>query len=194
MLVIGGTYQDKLLSPAPVPDKDQIWSYDLESGMWQNVVIKNQGGENAVDDLVPWNLVYHSVFKIDSNNIGCLWFHTNTSESGSYNSMMTSVFNIKKCTWKNLKVASLNQNDSFIYRFGHEIYPVYDMECDRVSKILVLGGIDLMNPSGDKGKFPCTQIDFASEMPKELNTLDEKEKQDEKSSAPKVQKKFKEDE
>jgi hypothetical protein len=134
--------------------------------MWQQVVIKNQGGENATDDLVPWNLVYHSVFKIDANNIGCLWYHTNNSEStGTFNSMMTSVFNIKKCTWKNLKMASQSHNDTFIYKFGHEIYPVYDMECDRVSRILVLGGIDIQNPTGDQSKFPCTQIDFLQEVP-----------------------------
>ena len=129
-------------------------------------MIKNQGGENATDDIVPWNLVYHSVFKIDANNIGCLWYHTNTSETtGTFNSMMTSVFNIKKCTWKNLKMASSSHNDTFVYNFGHEIYPVYDYECDRVNRILVLGGIDLQNPASDQSKFPCTQIDFLQEVP-----------------------------
>ena len=62
-------------------------------------------------------------------------------------------------------MASQSHNDTFIYKFGHEIYPVYDMECDRVSRILVLGGIDIQNPTGDQSKFPCTQIDFLQEVP-----------------------------
>lgn len=54
--------------------------------------------------------------------------------------MMISIFNCRRCMWKNINILS---SDSFKYRFGASVYPIYDMECDRVSKILILGGIDM---------------------------------------------------
>lgn len=36
----------------------------------------------------------------------------------------------------------------FEYRFGASIYPIFDVECDRVSRVLLFGGIDLRKPFG----------------------------------------------
>jgi hypothetical protein len=144
MIVMGGTYQDKLFLSTPVPENDQIWSFDLESGMWNPIKIKNQGGTEGIDDLVPWNLVNHTAFKLDEHNIGCLWYNEDLSDQ-----MMISIFNCRKCMWKNINIIS---TDSFKYRLGASVYPIYDMECDRVSKILILGGIDVQEH--DVNTFP----------------------------------------
>ena len=167
-----------------MPENDQIWSYDLESGMWNAIKIKNQGGSDGSDDLVPWNLVNHSTFKLDEHNIGCLWYHEDMSFDGD--SMMISIFNCRKCIWKNINIIS---SDSFKYRLGASIYPVYDMECDRVSKILILGGIDIQEKN--QSTFPVTQIDFMEKLPEGISFAVVEE---EKAPASKLQKKFKEDE
>lgn len=175
MLIIGGTYQDKLLSPTPVPENDQIWSYDMEAGTWNQVKIKNQGGSEGNDDLVPWNLVNHTTFKLDEHNIGCLWSHEDSQ-------MMISIFNCRRCIWKNINILS---SDSFKFRFGASVYPIYDMECDRVSKIMILGGIDMQDQ--EQQAFPVTQVQFMEKLPEGLS--------EDKAAAPKiVGKKFKEDE
>jgi hypothetical protein len=31
-IVVGGTYQDQLIDPTPVPENDQLWNFDMESG------------------------------------------------------------------------------------------------------------------------------------------------------------------
>jgi len=65
MVVIGGTYQDQLIDPTPVPENDSIWSFDLESCQWQRIKVKNQGAGTSDStsvtgaDVVPWNLVHH---------------------------------------------------------------------------------------------------------------------------------------
>ena len=45
----------------------------------------------------------------------------------------------------------------FEFRFGATLYPIFDVECDRVSRVLLFGGMDLRKPfdegektSGDK--------------------------------------------
>jgi len=73
-IVVGGTYQDQLIDPTPVPENDQLWNYDMESSQWQRVHVKNQGGQQLGSgqaptlghDVVPWNLVHHSAFKVDA--------------------------------------------------------------------------------------------------------------------------------
>ena len=146
-----------------VPENDLIWSFDTESGQWQNVKVKNQGiSENSTEsnahDLVPWNLVHHTAFKVDEDNICVLWydnfadvFGEEEGQDENKSTMMISLFNCKRCIWKNLKIASLQAKENGApldvkYKFGCSIYPLYCEEQDRVSKILVLGGIDLNYP------------------------------------------------
>jgi hypothetical protein len=74
---------------------------------------------------------------------------------------LVSLFNFTKSTWKNLKVAEMPLDDSqdtgningiptvdFDYRFGATIYPIFDVECDRVSRVLLFGGMSLKDPFG----------------------------------------------
>lgn len=114
MIIIGGTYQDELIDPQPVPENDSIWSFDTESGHWNKIKVKNQGGDaiGAGQDVVPWNLVHHSAFKLDAQTIGVLWYDPEPLDQSSYadggeirRNLMISTFNCKKCLWKNLKVA-----------------------------------------------------------------------------------------
>jgi hypothetical protein len=101
--------------------------------------------------------------------------------SFSGDSMMISIFNCRRCMWKNINILS---SDSFKYRFGASVYPIYDMECDRVSKILILGGIDMQER--DQQAFPVTQVEFMEKLPEGMG--------EEKAPAPKIApKKFKED-
>ena len=63
--------------------------------------------------------------------------------------MMISVFNCKRCLWKNLKLATVSNEITCItneYRFGVSLFPIVDLECDRVNRVLVFGGIDIKNP------------------------------------------------
>jgi len=48
MIIIGGTYQDVLIDPTPVPENDSFLSFDTESGHWNRIKVKNQGGDGAV--------------------------------------------------------------------------------------------------------------------------------------------------
>ena len=67
MIIIGGSYNDELIDPQPVPENDSIWSFDLESGHWNRIKVKNQGSVDCSgQEVVPWNLVHHSAFKLDS--------------------------------------------------------------------------------------------------------------------------------
>ena len=119
---------------------------------------------------MPWNLVHHHAFKIDNDNIGVIWFDSeallslqgnkiSVDEPLNKRTTMVSLFNFTKSLWKNLKVACVPLNDSeaagqhgnlggiptvsFEYRFGSSIYPIFDVECDRVSRVILFGGVDL---------------------------------------------------
>lgn len=87
MVILGGTYSDKLIDPPPIPESDSMWSYDLESGHWQKIRANNTYVSQSQDiiekvpvekikgtEVMPWNLVHHHAFKIDNDNIGVIWF------------------------------------------------------------------------------------------------------------------------
>ncbi len=72
MLIIGGTQEVSLLDPAQMPASELIYSFDLEASTWHAKADFRERPNNA--EPAPWNLVYHSLFKIDSQNIGVLWY------------------------------------------------------------------------------------------------------------------------
>lgn len=147
---------------------------------------------------MPWNLVHHHAFKIDNDNIGVIWFDSQAlnmqgndiqvDKPLNKRTTMVSLFNFTKASWKNLKCASIPLDESeeagqdggningiptvdFEYRFGASIYPIFDVECDRVSRVLLFGGIDLRKPfggtkeqesknDGAKRSLPFAQFDF----------------------------------
>ena len=169
MVVIGGSYEDTLLDPTPVPESDSIWSFDPESGHWSRLVPKNRtakpGSEIPGHEVTPWNLVHHSAFKIDSVTIGVLWYDPETVEGKVRRNLMTSTFNCKTCQWRNLKVAGYGvdtQGPALDYRFFSSLLPIYDEECDRVTRVLVLGGFTMEDSLKKHTTLPLWQIDFTS--------------------------------
>jgi len=152
MIVIGGSYQDSLIDPSPIPENDSIWTFDTESGHWHRVKVKNQGASSDSvgqgHDVVPWNLVHHSAFKLDAQNIGVLWYDPEQLDGGEVRrNIMISTFNCKKCLWRNLKVARYGSPEPLSgYRFDSSVFPILDQETDKVSRVLVLGGIQLDDP------------------------------------------------
>ena len=81
MIVIGGTAETSLIDPTPLPASDLICKFDLEATTWHP-----QGSAlGAGSEPIPWNLVYHSLFKVDTQNVGILWYDTveQSDESGN---------------------------------------------------------------------------------------------------------------
>lgn len=75
MLVIGGTYSEKFIDPMPVPADDIVLSFDTETCTWTNRSSSAQApGNSLVSEAAPWNLVYHSIFRLDAQNIGVIWY------------------------------------------------------------------------------------------------------------------------
>lgn len=100
--------------------------------------------------MVPWNLVHHQAFKLDAQNIGVIWYDPEVKNESISRNMMISVFNCKKCLWKNLKLASMTNDRTCLtdeYRFGTSVFPIVDLDCDRVNRVLVFGGINIKNPA-----------------------------------------------
>jgi len=62
MLVIGGTTEATLLDPPQMEPKELIYSFDLEASTWHPKSVSLEAGSEAA----PWNLVYHSLFKVDT--------------------------------------------------------------------------------------------------------------------------------
>lgn len=54
---------------------------------------------------MPWNLVFHSLFKVDLTNIGIMWYDYNVLDYDSKfidRNMKTSIFNLKNNSWKEI--------------------------------------------------------------------------------------------
>ena len=59
-----------MLDPPQVPPNELVQQFDLEASTWHpKASLLGEGSEPA-----PWNLVYHSVFKVDTQNVGVLWY------------------------------------------------------------------------------------------------------------------------
>lgn len=97
------------------------------------------------------------------------------------------------------------------YRFGASLFPIVDLECDRVNRVLVFGGIDIKNPKENATELSYMQLDFTTNteffkplgdmerlgLPdgfKVLETWQGEPDQPGKAAGLKVNKKFKEDE
>ena len=80
---------------------------------------------------------------------------------------MVSVFNCKKCLWKNLKLASMINDRTCLtdeYRFGTSLFPIVELDCDRVDRVLIFGGIDIKNPVEQTNELPYVQLDFTGNI------------------------------
>ena len=72
MIVIGGTPDSGLIDPEQMPPDQAVCNFDLEASTWHPK--SSTLGDGS--ELLPWNLVYHSLFKLDTQNVGVLWYDT----------------------------------------------------------------------------------------------------------------------
>lgn len=61
-----------MIDPKPMPPKELVYSFDLEASTWHPKSRQLGAGSEPA----PWNLVYHSLFKVDSQIVGVLWYDT----------------------------------------------------------------------------------------------------------------------
>ena len=71
MFIIGGTTDTSLVDPTPINPEEAVWTFDLEASTW---LPKSRFAPPQTSDVMPWNMVFHSVFKLDSQNLGVLWY------------------------------------------------------------------------------------------------------------------------
>jgi hypothetical protein len=61
MVILGGSFSDNLIDPTPVSPEDSVLSHDMEANTWR-LLSKTC---NSASEPIPWNLVFHSAFKLD---------------------------------------------------------------------------------------------------------------------------------
>ena len=133
MIVMGGTTDSTLIDPTPIAENYSIYSFDLEASTWHQKS-KGKGSEEA-----PWNLVYHSLFKVDTQNVGVLWYDTVENASGeeevketatgtvaTQRVLRTSIFNMIRNTWRTIRLVGMDSGLETSYRFGSTIVPIFD--------------------------------------------------------------------
>lgn len=140
MLIIGGTQSASLLNPPQMEPRELVYSFDLEASTWHPKasipVIGNSSSEPA-----PWNLVYHSLFKVDTHNVGVLWYdhtlvHGSEVDSSDIsiaaasqspkNVLRTSIYNMVKNSWRSIRLVTPSPELTPLFRFGCTLIPVFD--------------------------------------------------------------------
>ena len=182
MFIIGGTTDTCLIDPTPIAPKECVWVFDMEASTWHG---KSQYPPAATSEPAPWNLVNHSVFKLDSQNLGILWYDL-VNEGNSVNRILRATsYNIQRRSWKTIRVTSPS-NLEINFRFGAAVVPIYDKhlvlqeqnemvkkkqsEADctlPLQKLLILGGINLLEEevneqSPKESTFPITVMSFSN--------------------------------
>ena len=184
MIIIGGTSEAGFIDPQPLPQQELVYSFDLEASTWHpKSSTLGPGSEPA-----PWNLVYHSLFKVDTQNVGILWYDSVQREEGLQRVMRTSIYNMINNTWKTIRLVN---NDFLLepsYRFGATLVPIFDKhvtireQMDIAKKVkpraygpipldrlLILGGVaidDFSQEAANEGTMrnymPCTVLHFTN--------------------------------
>jgi hypothetical protein len=127
MIVIGGTRDViSLVDPKPLPESEAMIVFDFEASTWTN----RSKNYSPSSEPAPWNLINASLFKLDSQNIGVLWYDIVTSgdlESASSRRVLrTSQFNFVSNTWRTLRV-STSEPIGLDWRIGQsDVIPVYN--------------------------------------------------------------------
>ena len=112
MVVIGGTGEAGFIDPTPLKPEELVCSFDLEATTWHPKSARLPNGS----DPIPWNLVYVSLFKIDSQNIGVLWYDkapaigSDIEESKESQSLQrflrVSTYNNYTNSWRTIRLVS----------------------------------------------------------------------------------------
>lgn len=80
MLILGGTDQTNVVEPESLDPTDSLYLFDLEACTWQKKIFKGRDSKDGKSEVMPWNLLNPSLFKLDSQNVGVLWFDLVTSD------------------------------------------------------------------------------------------------------------------
>ena len=159
MFVIGGTGEAGFIDPKPLKPQELVCRYDLEASTW------HPKGSSTAGDPLPWNLVYISLFKIDSQSIGVLWYDTTTaaieeskdesenavaaSSSNSQNLqprqqqrlLRVSTYNFIENTWRSIRLVAPSPSRQPCFNFGATLVPIFDKhvtireQVENVSKV-----------------------------------------------------------
>ena len=89
---------------------------DVEASTWSQPLKK--WNQQLQSDPIPSNLAFCSAFKLDSQNIGVLW-------SDLTNVMRSSVYNVIKKSWKNLRLSTPTES-GIQYRIGSSLLTKYN--------------------------------------------------------------------
>jgi N-acetylneuraminic acid mutarotase len=63
MFAFGGTQSSEFFDPKPIEPREAVYSFDIEATTWH---ARSQSRPTQPSDPMPWNMVYHSLFKVDS--------------------------------------------------------------------------------------------------------------------------------
>ena len=74
MIILGGTDQTNVIDPEPLSPEDSLYLFDLEASTWQKKMFNGRNKQDQPSEPMPWNLLNPSLFKIDSQNVGVLWY------------------------------------------------------------------------------------------------------------------------
>lgn len=154
MIIMGGTYSEYLIDPQPVPNEDLIYNFDMDSSTFTRIIAKNT---QEPSDAVPWNLVFHSLYKIDAHKIGVLWYdYDQNIEVITQRYLRTTIFNLTNSTWKDVKLIC---NEDLTYRHGYFLYPRLSSKTDELESLLIFGGVNLSNLSSPNSLY-LTELNF----------------------------------
>jgi hypothetical protein len=121
----------------------------MDSGTWGRIPLKGK----AESDPVPWNLVYHSCFKLSSSTICLLWYDIWEKDQLLSRVLRTTLFNVPERIWIDINIRS--QNEIPLFRYGSLPIVEYD-SFDKVNRIIIFGGIDVNEPAQNSNKIHLT--------------------------------------
>lgn len=126
-----------------MPPEQAVCKFDLDAQTWHPKSATLGDGSEPL----PWNLVYHSLFKVDTHNIGVLWYDSYSftpqqllseaataeeaiagkgAPSRTQRIMRTSIYNMVKNTWRTIRLCHESAIDLPSFRFGATVVPIYN--------------------------------------------------------------------
>ena len=105
--------------------EDSVITHDMESNNWR-LISKSC---NAASEPIPWNLVFHSVFKLNHQNLCVLWYDIVIGENDSKNRILRATqYNVLRNTWKSIRVIMEQSCQELSFHMGTGLLPFYNEE------------------------------------------------------------------
>lgn len=103
-----------------MPKEELVVNFDMDAMTWSAATKKSK---SEPSDPAPWNLVYHSAFKLDVHNIGVLWYdYESDLDQKRHRYLRVSILNVNKTAWKDVRLIN---EDEALFRLGASIYPTF---------------------------------------------------------------------